>query len=152
MLPKLIQADQVGYMKNRYIGENIRIIEDIMKTSFLKWIEILYNKIESCVSNNGYFSKYFELSRGIRQGCPISALLFILVAEVMAIKIRNNEKVCGIKFRNIEYKICQLADDTTIFVKDTDSIIQLLSVMKKFQNCSGLKINVEKTEIIPVGI
>ena len=57
----------------------------------------------------------------------------------MAIKIRNNEKVCGIKFRNIEYKICQLADDTTIFVKDTDSIIQLLSVMKKFQNCSGLK-------------
>ena len=101
---------------------------------------------------NGYFSKYFELSRGIRQGCPISALFFILVAEVMAIKIRNDEKVCGIKFRNIEYKICQLADDTTIFVKDTDSIIQLLSVMKKFQNCSGLKINVEKTEVIPVGI
>ena len=120
--------------------------------SFFKWIEILYNKIESCVSNNGYFSKYFELSRGIRQGCPISSLLFILVAEVMAIKIRNDEKVCGIKFRNIEYKICQLADDTTIFVKDTDSIIQLLSVMKKFQNCSGLKINVEKTEVIPVGI
>ena len=190
VLPKLIQADQVGYMKNRYIGENIRIIEDIMNytdlerlpgfiilvdfekafdsvewlflfrtlksfnfgPSFLKWIEILYNKIESCVSNNGYFSKYFELSRGIRQGCPISALLFILVAEVMAIKIRNDEKVCGIKFRNIEYKICQLADDTTIFVKDTDSIMQLLSVMKKFQNCSGLKINVEKTEVIPVGI
>ena len=70
----------------------------------------------------------------------------------MAIKIRNDEKVCGIKFRNIEYKICQLADDTTIFVKDTDSIIQLLSVMKKIQNCSGLKINVEKTEVIPVGI
>ena len=190
VLPKLIQADQVGYMKNRYIGENIRIIEDIMNytdlerlpgfiilvdfekafdsvewpflfrtlksfnfgPSFLKWIEILYNKIESCVSNNGYFSKYFELSRGIRQGCPISALLFILVVEVMAIKIRHDEKVCGIKFRNIEYKICQLADDTTIFVKDTDSIIQLLSVMKKFQNCSGLKINVEKTEVIPVGI
>ena len=70
----------------------------------------------------------------------------------MAIKIRNDEKVCGIKFRNIEYKICRLADDTTIFVKDTDSIIQLLSVLKKFQNCSGLKINVEKTEVIPVGI
>ena len=111
-----------------------------------------HNKIESCVSNNGYFSKYFELSTGIRQGCLISALLFILVAEVMAIKIRNDEKVCGIKFRNIEYKICQLADDTRIFVKDTDSIIQLLSVMKKFQNCSGLKINVEKTEVISVGI
>ena len=54
---------------------------------------MLYSDIKSCVGNNGYFSKIFEISRSIRQGCPISALLFILVAEIIAIKIRNKKKI-----------------------------------------------------------
>ena len=64
--------------------------------NFIRWITILYTKIQSCISNNGYFSEYFELGRGIRHGCPISALLFILLAEVMAIHIRNNGKIKGV--------------------------------------------------------
>ena len=47
------------------------------------WITILYNDSESCVANSGY--SFFKLSRGIRQGCPISALLFLLVVEINAI-------------------------------------------------------------------
>ena len=80
--------------------------------NFIHWITILYTKIQSCISNNGYFS---ELGRGIRQGCPISALLFILLAEVMAIHIRNNGKIKGINVGKQIYKISQLADDTTLF-------------------------------------
>ena len=52
--------------------------------NFQRWIFILYNNIVSCVTNNGYQSQYFKLMRGIRQGCPLSALLFLLVAEVIA--------------------------------------------------------------------
>ena len=120
--------------------------------NFIRWISILYTKIQSCVSNNGYFSEYFELSRGIRQGCPISALLFILVAEVMAIHIRNDEDIKGIKVENVTYKICQLADDTTLFVHDINSLEKSIEQLKKFSLFSGLKINLEKTEIIPIGI
>ena len=50
--------------------------------NFKRWITILYNDSESCVANNGYTSSFFKLSRGIRQGCPISALLFLLVVEI----------------------------------------------------------------------
>ena len=60
--------------------------------NFNKWVKIFYNNISSCVGNNGHYSDYFELSRSIRQGCPISALLFILVAEMLAIKIRNYKR------------------------------------------------------------
>ena len=111
--------------------------------NFILWITILYTKIQSCISNNGYFSEYFELGRGIRQGCPISALLFILVAEVLAIHIRNKGKIKGINVKKQIYKICQLADDTTLFLEDIESLRE---------NCSGLKINLDKTEVIPVGI
>ena len=50
--------------------------------NFIRWIKLLYIDTSSCVGNNGFYSNYFKLSRGIRQGCPISALLFLLVAEV----------------------------------------------------------------------
>ena len=54
---------------------------------FKTWISILYRDIESCVTNSGYQSDYFKIYRGIRQGCPLSALLFLLPAEVIAIII-----------------------------------------------------------------
>ena len=65
---------------------------------FTSWIRILYTNIKSCVGNNGYYSEMFEISRSIRQGCPLSALLFILVAEILAISIRETKKIKGIKF------------------------------------------------------
>ena len=56
---------------------------------FQKWVSVLYTDIESCISNNGHQSDYFKIFRGIRQGCPLSALLFLLPAEVVAIIIRS---------------------------------------------------------------
>ena len=120
--------------------------------NFRKWIQILYTDILSCVSNNGHFSEYFSLSRGIRQGCPISALLFILVAEILAIKIRSDKDIKGITVKNEEYKLCQLADDTTIIVNDIKSICRSVQTINNFHYCSGLKINQDKTIIIPLGL
>ena len=57
--------------------------------NYIRWIKLLYSNISSCVTNNGYISNYFTLTRGIRQGCPISALFFILVAEILAVNIRQ---------------------------------------------------------------
>ena len=56
--------------------------------NFQRWISILCKNSESCVTNNGYSSPFFKLSRGIRQGCPISALLFLLIAEIVALVLR----------------------------------------------------------------
>jgi len=78
--------------------------------TFVQWIRILYTNISSCTGNNGYFSNYFNLSRGLRQGCSISALLFILVAEILAIAIRSDESIKGIKVDDKIFKINLLAD------------------------------------------
>ena len=52
-------------------------------TSFLKWVNVFYTGVESSVNVNGYLSSFFSLSRGVRQGCPLSPLLYGLVAEVL---------------------------------------------------------------------
>ena len=189
VLPSLINTDQVGYMKNRFIGQNVRTIFDLMEITdiesieayiaqidfekafdsiewpflfktlktfgfgenFINWIKIFYNDIYSCVGNNGFYSNYFKLTRSIRQGCPISALLFLLVAEILAINIRNNKSIKGIQIINEEFKISLMADDTTLFLADIASLTHSIYTFKKFGECSGLKLNLQKTEIIPIG-
>ena len=51
---------------------------------------MLYEETVSSVLVNGFLTEQFKSERGIRRGCPLSALLFILAAEMLAIRIRNN--------------------------------------------------------------
>ena len=46
--------------------------------NFIKWISIMYNSISSQILINGHFSKDVNISRGVRQGCPLSPLLYVL--------------------------------------------------------------------------
>ena len=62
----------------------------------IKWIDICYNNIESCVINNGWSTDFFKLERGVRQGCSLSPYLFVLGVEILAEKIRENETIKGI--------------------------------------------------------
>ena len=192
VLPLLISTDQQGYIKNRFIGFNIRQIQDIIDyveetdtaggiifldfrkafdtvewtfmfavlkhfgfgQSFVLWIETLYKNITSCIYNNGWRSENFQLTRSIRQGCPLSSLLFILVAEILAIKVRANKAVEGIKVKNEvtnPLKITQLADDTTLFVKNEHEVLQSLLIVDDFGKHSGLKLNKNKTEGLWIG-
>ena len=43
--------------------------------SFVAWVDLLYHHVQSSVNVNGYISGFFDLSRGVRQGCPLSPLL-----------------------------------------------------------------------------
>ena len=97
------------------------------------------------------YSVYFRLTKSIRQGCPISALLFLLVAEIIAIDIRNDKEIKGIKLDNTEFKISMMADDTTLSLVDLKSVENAIKIFKNFENYSGLKLNMGKTILIPIG-
>jgi len=48
------------------------------------WVKILYNNVTSCVLHNGFASEFFPVERGVRQGCPLSGLLFVIGIEILA--------------------------------------------------------------------
>ena len=52
---------------------------------------------------------------------------------------------------NEEFRICQLADDTTLFISNMKSVIASVTILHRFAKYSGLKINLEKSTIIPIG-
>ena len=120
-------------------------------SSFIEWVKTFYCDITSCIMNNGYSRGYFEIERGVRQGDPLSAYLFILVFEVLAIHIRSNQNIKGISVGNIETKVTIFADDLTAFLKDKSSYDSLVSSLALFKKCSGLNVNVDKTEAYWLG-
>ena len=93
----------------------------------------------------------FNLNRGVRQGCPLSGLLFVLGIELLNLAIRTNSNIKGIKVGDEEIKNILYADDTTLFVKDLESVQELLEMLEKFRRCSGLELNKSKTEAMWLG-
>ena len=61
--------------------------------SLITWIRLLYTDISSSIQNNGWSSEFFQLNRGVRQGCPLSPYLFILCVEILGNAIRHNSFV-----------------------------------------------------------
>lgn len=189
VLPEVINCDQVAYLKDRYIGQNIRTIDDIIQYCYetsnpgilacidfekafdsvewvfiskalsafnfgpnlMKWTALMYSDISSCVINNGYSSHFFKVSRGIRQGCPLSAYLFLLVAELLAISIKNNPNIRGIQIGANEVKMVQMADDATVALDSIISLQRCLLSFKIFGLISGLQINTSKSEAMGLG-
>ena len=189
-LSSLIHSDQTGFIKGRFIGQNVRLLNDIMEYTeaknlpgillfidfrkafdtiewnFLhkcielynfgpnirKWISILYNNVESGVMNAGFMTNYFKVSRGVRQGCPLSPLLFVLAVEMLALKIRQDQLCRGIELPNGQNaKISQFADDTTLILEDTTSLRNAMNIVNSFGVLSGLQLNKKKTKALWIG-
>ena len=111
--------------------------------SFIHWIEVIYNSVSSSVKTNGWLTSFIKLGRGLRQGCPLSMPLYVLTAETMAINIRNNPNIHGIRVpqSDKEVKMSQFADDTTLLLTDDSSITETFKVFDHYERASGAKIN-----------
>ena len=64
--------------------------------SFIQWIHTFYKNISSCIMNNGFSTALFDVQRGVRQGDPLSAYLFITVLEILTVSIRSDQDIEGI--------------------------------------------------------
>jgi len=103
----------------------------------IQWIRTFYQNIQSCVVNNGHATPFFELERGVRQGCPLSAILFVVEVEFLADSIRNDQSIEGIIIKGKEHKISQYADDTSCFVSGLNSVQTLFSKLEVFKGVQG---------------
>ena len=87
----------------------------------------------------------------MRQGCPLSGLLFVIGLELFARAIKCDDLIKGIRIGEKEIKTTMYADDTTVFVSDLNSIGHLLDMLEKFASTSGLQVNTSKTEAMWLG-
>ena len=121
--------------------------------SIIKWINAIQQNTFSYIVQNGHIFDKVLLHRGCRQGDPVSPYIFVLAAEIMAAAIRANKKIQGIVVHGEEKKISLYADDTTLYLSASEANLRAsLDALQEFQKISGLKINIEKTKIIKIGV
>ena len=114
--------------------------------SFQSWVQLLYSGIFSCVLVNGFTSEAFRVARGVRQGCPLSPLLYILVAETVSSAIKKDRHIYGFVLPDGQcVKLFQYADDTSILVHSDQALLSVFSLFTRYEKASGAKLNVGKS-------
>ena len=124
----------------------LRVLEQMnFGPSFRSWVRLLYTDIFSRVLVNGHTSHAFAVSRSVRQGCPLSPLLYILVAETLSCAIKQNADIDGFLLMNGSHlKIFQYADDTCVIVRSDNALLSLFALFERYERASGAKLNVMK--------
>ena len=126
---------------------------------FMSYIDAFYNNTTSVIQNNGYFSDPINIKRGVRQGDSLSCYLYVLVAETLAISIRQDNHIQGYRLQDHLLKKDQIsislyADDTIIPLAKNNrkqSFTRVKERLKEYQLASGSKLNVDKSKIYVFG-
>ena len=128
------------------------------ESKWVNWIKTCITFARFSILVNGSPKGFFGASNGLRQGDPLSPLLFIVAAHILnhmlALGMQNN-LIQGIQFPNSRPQVLniQYADDTLIFLTPgEDGIINLKRILCCFQVCSGLKINFSKSSLTGIRI
>ena len=122
--------------------------------SFVQWADLLYCGVQSAVNVNGHLSSFFSLSRGGRQGCPLSPLLYVLHSEVLACNIRANPSISGLSLPGFPSPlpvISQYADDTNLVVTSDQAIKAFFDTYSLFEKGSGSRLNLGKSKGLWLG-
>lgn len=117
---------------------------------FMRWVEILYTAVGSRVLVNGHAGEVVPQQTGVRQGCPLSPLLFVLYMEPLAAAIRADARIRGLRppgGGSSEVKISQYADDMTLFLTSEGSVARAVEVLGEFGLASGARVNLGKSSV-----
>ena len=88
----------------------------------------------------------FPLNSGIRQGCPLSPLLFNIVLKVLATAIREEKEIKGIHIGKEEVKLSLFADDMIVYIEHPkDNTRKLLELINEYSKVAEYKINTQKS-------
>ena len=113
------------------------------------WIDLLYYDCNSRVIINGNTTSTFKVQSGVRQGCPLSVVLFILAMEPLACAIRQDHSIRGLLVPGSsgkEAKMTLYMDDMSVLCRDNASLVKALEWSDCFSRASGAKLNRAKSE------
>ena len=109
----------------------------------------VYSDLKYRVKVNGIIGEQAGAKNGVRQGCPASALAFLLVQETLLISIRRAPGLTGVKLscddaQGVAKERCY-ADDTIVYLAGLGQVSTLMEVVKRFETASGQELNPAKS-------
>ena len=118
---------------------------------FIDWVRVLYSNATTRININGHLSENIPLRRGVRQGCPLSSLLYVMVIEVFALQLRKNSDIVGFQVGGEKIISLHYADDAIITIKQNRCFKEVYKELKDYELATGAKINYTKIKGLWVG-
>lgn len=121
---------------------------------FRAWVRLLYEGAVSRVGVNGCLSEPVRQLGGVRQGCPLSPLLYILAIEPLAAALRSEPSLMGLHLpggKGESAKVSLYADDMTLFLSSDRDFEVANKVILRFSRATGAKVNVTKSSVMFAG-
>jgi hypothetical protein len=118
-----------------------------VSTKMINIIKSMYSTVQLCVRSNGLLSNYFESCQGVKQGEPMSPLLFLLFVNDIVENFQVDEDFC-VKMSNILLFIILFADDTVLFAKTPGQLQSFLDQLDVYCNRWNIEVNTDKTKIV----
>ena len=111
----------------------------------------LYAGQEATVRTGHETTDWFQIGKGVRQGCILSPYLFNLYAEYILRNAGLEEAQAGIKISRRNINNLRYADDTILMAESEEELKSLLMKLKEESEKVGLKLNIQKTKIMASG-
>ena len=92
-----------------------------------------------------------ELKCGVRQGCPLSALLYVLIIEILALQLRSNPNIVGFKIQGEKIISSHYTDHAVIKITRTRFLKEVYKELTAYATATGAKVNYDKTNGLWVG-
>ncbi|KAL4560754.1 hypothetical protein LXL04_032908 [Taraxacum kok-saghyz] len=124
----------------------------------ISWIRGCLSSSRASVLINGSATKEFSITKGVRQGDPLSPFLFILAMESLNAVMESAGQLSlfsGVQIPNGDSKISHLFNaDDALFLGDwtTSNFSNLVRILKCFHATSGLKVNFHKSQVFGLGV
>ena len=198
----LVGDSQTGFQLFRHVGENVRLISEILRycefdapdeggallildnskaydrvqwpfmhrvlrafglpDCFCAMVDAMYTDVSVRLRINGALGAPIQVKSGVRQGCCLSSLVFLLVQEVLLRMVRRDERVRGIQIpgadgstdagHTVEVKERGLADDVAILLANPEEgCAHLRTIFERYKRMSGQQLNIGKSEMVFFG-
>lgn len=119
---------------------------------FIDLLERLHEKTTAQYLVSGDLSRPMEVKSGIRQGCPLAPLLFILAAEMLVLALVQDKHLQGLEVPGLQpvqhHQFSAFVDDSTIFLKRRGHLPRSLDIVRDFGRISGLHVQPAKSQFI----
>ena len=121
------------------------------KPEFQRWISMMYHNPQAVVQVNGRRSGTIAIERSVRQGCPLSPLLYVLALEPLLRRLRDegtSPALRGIPFvGRLAARVSAFADDVTVFVSRLRDIEAVKEAVVEYERIAGAKVNLTKAKV-----